>query len=244
MIDGGGSGRDKNDDMRIDVFEWLAGFKNVIDHGFVGLQFVTSKAEALEVFKMIDGNGGGLILLDEWCSFLKNCEVAADSPIGRLLVAEQIGQERRPKTNKLRPPDPVDDEVRKLMSTVAKKQRPSCWAADRTAALNPTDFLKRRTRGDELQLASGQPSIEQKIDELKLWLQNKACYDISAEMNSFGMAVGETVSNELKNFISVFEPLGADTPEGEALRSEGFLAADPNGKKHLKVTYLHFINTA
>jgi hypothetical protein len=75
----------------MDLGEWLAGYKGVNDHGFVALQGITSMEEAKEVFKKIDDNGGGIVLLDEWSFFLKNCEIAMDTPLGKLLAADQEG---------------------------------------------------------------------------------------------------------------------------------------------------------
>jgi hypothetical protein len=88
-IDGGGSGRSASDDKRIELAEWLAGYKGVTDHGFVGLEGISTKEEAKEVFGKIDDNGGGIVLLDEWSFFLKNCEIAADTALGKLLAADE-----------------------------------------------------------------------------------------------------------------------------------------------------------
>lgn len=57
LSDGGGAGRDANDDKRIELKEWLAGFKGVQDHGFIGLANVRSKEQAKEAFNVIDDNG-------------------------------------------------------------------------------------------------------------------------------------------------------------------------------------------
>jgi len=88
-IDGGGSGRDANDDKRIDEKEWLAGYKNVKDHGFVALANVKDEKSAKAVFAKIDGNGGGVLLFDEWCAFLKAAEIEAGTPTGDLLNADE-----------------------------------------------------------------------------------------------------------------------------------------------------------
>lgn len=75
----------------MDLKEWLQGFKGVSDHGFVGLQGIVTKEEATEVFEKIDNNGGGIVLLDEWSYYLKNCEIAMDTAVGRLLALDQEG---------------------------------------------------------------------------------------------------------------------------------------------------------
>jgi hypothetical protein len=71
--------------------EWLKGYGGVVAHGFVALQGIASDDEARDVFKKIDDNGGGILLLDEWCFFLKNCEIAADTAIGKLLALDEAG---------------------------------------------------------------------------------------------------------------------------------------------------------
>lgn len=44
-----------------------------------------------------------------------------------------------------------------------------------------------------------------------------------------GLNVGSSGSSDLRKFIAVFEPLGADTSAGEDLRGEAWFLADPNG---------------
>lgn len=90
-IDGGGSGRSATDDKRMDLKEWLQGFKGVSDHGFVGLHGISTNEEATEAFGKIDDNGGGIVLLDEWSYYLKNCEIAMGTAVGKLLSLDQEG---------------------------------------------------------------------------------------------------------------------------------------------------------
>jgi hypothetical protein len=94
-IDGGGPGRDAGDDMRIEMNEWTQGYTTVTRHGFVRLAALAdvSKKEAKEVFAtQIDDNGGGIVLLDEWCEWLKKGEIDANTPIGLLLNASEGGK--------------------------------------------------------------------------------------------------------------------------------------------------------
>jgi hypothetical protein len=235
MIDGGGSGRDKNDDNRVDVKEWMAGYKNVSRHGFVALQGISSKAEALELFMKIDVNGGGQILLDEWCTFLKNCEVAAHSLIGEILVAESPGKIHFLKqVVASKHIDPVDEEICQIVaSSKKKKSKESTWSLP-SPKTRPNFFLKSKTRphvfdDDDQSNLSSQKTPELLAEEINEWLANKSPYSCDSAPNSFGLAVGKSVSLMLLDFISVFEPLVAETSEGEALRAKGFISADPNG---------------
>ena len=90
-IDGGGAGRDANDDKRIELDEWLKGYKGVNDHGFVAFQGILSKQEATDIFKRMDDNGGGIVLLDEWSFFLKQEEIKAGTALGKILNEDEAG---------------------------------------------------------------------------------------------------------------------------------------------------------
>ena len=90
-VDGGGAGRDKNDDRRIDLKEFEAGFKGLDDYGFVALSGITSKKEAKALFSAIDDNGGGIVLMDEWCKYIKAAEIKAGSALGTILAADEAG---------------------------------------------------------------------------------------------------------------------------------------------------------
>jgi len=78
---------DEYDDRRIDKKEWLAGYGSLANSGFVGLQDI-SDPEA--VFAEIDANGGGFILLKEWCEWLEKKEAEAGTEFGRILT---LGEE-------------------------------------------------------------------------------------------------------------------------------------------------------
>ena len=92
MDQGGGSGRDAGDDKRIELAEWHKGYQTISDYGFVALQGIDSKKKATEVFNtQIDDNGGGIVLLDEWCEFIKGAEVKAKTHVGKLLSADESG---------------------------------------------------------------------------------------------------------------------------------------------------------
>jgi Ca2+-binding EF-hand superfamily protein len=88
-IDGGGEGRDANDDLRIEMDEWLAGYKGTTKHGFLGLAGIDSDEKAKEVFQKIDSDGAGMILLGEWCDYLKQVEVDAGTMVGACLAEDE-----------------------------------------------------------------------------------------------------------------------------------------------------------
>ena len=93
-IDGGGVGRGAGDDKRIEMNEWLSAYKKLEDYGFKALENMSSnsKEQAKEIFNTkIDDNGGGIVLLDEWCEFIKGAEVEANTEVGKLLNADESG---------------------------------------------------------------------------------------------------------------------------------------------------------
>jgi hypothetical protein len=64
----------------------------VANHGFIALRDLGSKKDAKAIFmEQIDDNGGGIVLLDEWCEFIKAAEVAAGTTVGLLLSADEGG---------------------------------------------------------------------------------------------------------------------------------------------------------
>lgn len=87
-IDGFGDGKE-GDDRKIDIVEWIAGYKGVSDLGFVALASIVDDETATVVWDSMDSNGGGFVLLDEWCEYIKASEIKHGTPIGALLAAEE-----------------------------------------------------------------------------------------------------------------------------------------------------------
>lgn len=182
-----------------------------------------------------------MILLDEWSFFLKNCEIAADTVLGKLLSADQEGgvgkkealfaSKMSPAANKTAPAKKEAPPVWQLLEDAKKKKdSTSSWVAKPVEKKSPKTFLKRGSSVAASKEPSGPvKSAEELQAELKEWLQTKPPFQSAATPNSFGLAVGKSASDELRNFISVFEPLAAESSDGERLRDEGFLVADPNG---------------
>jgi hypothetical protein len=168
------------------------------------------------VFSKIDDNGGGVVLLDEWCFYLKAAEIASETPIGALLSLDESGGVG--KQAKLSgPASVVNPKDRKAASAAARaKARAAAEAreAAKQASVDPN--------GDEPVVAEVEEPKVEKLDYAAL----SASF---GPPNTFGLCVGKSASAEFFQFAAVFEPMCAETPEGEALRAEGFLTADPNG---------------
>jgi hypothetical protein len=195
-IDGGGAGRDAGDDLRIELREWLIGYKSVSNYGFVALEDVQSltKKEATKLFnEKIDDNGGGIVLLDEWCEFIKAAEAKAGSDVGLLLSMDEGG-----------------------------------GVGTNFQLAGPAQVLGKGIEGKSATPVAPKPR-KRKLKKQKFEPPPK----LEATPNAFGLAVAQSkkwgASKEFFDFQAVFEPLCAETPEGEVERIEGFLAADPNG---------------
>ena len=228
----------------MDLDEWLKGYKGVNDHGFVALQGISTKGDATAVFKMIDDNGGGIVLLDEWSFFLKNCEVAAGTPMGKLLNEDQeggVGKKEQLFGNTMGGPKPTTPKGGRAKSpgrsTTPSKGRGKSPGRKKTPEPEPPKkrtplkrgggaISKRATANKD---TGPTKSAEELQTELKEWLKSKPPFETKAEPTAFGLSIGKTATKDLKNFVSVFEPLAAETPEGEKERETGMIEADPNG---------------
>lgn len=107
---------------------------------------------------------------------------------------------------------------------------PRGFFASKHGTRKPPPKLKRA--GSSGSISGIALSPEERQAGIAAWIQAKkppAGRTLDATPNSFGLALGKTASPELKNFISAFETLAADSSDGEALRSEAFAGADPSG---------------
>ena len=79
---------------------------------FVCLKSIRDDAHATEIFNEIDENKGGIVLLVEFCEWIKAEEIKADTPTGKLLNAEESEEEAAKRKPKVRvvyaPPEPCD----------------------------------------------------------------------------------------------------------------------------------------
>lgn len=68
-----------------------AGFKGVTGYGFKALEGLDKKSKAKATFDKMDDNGGGIVLLEEWCEFIKAAEIEAGTALGKSLAADEEG---------------------------------------------------------------------------------------------------------------------------------------------------------
>jgi hypothetical protein len=85
-IDGGSAGTTAEDDRRISPEEWAAHHCKLSEHAqiFVGLANIDESNQDA-VFAAMDGDGKGMVVLKEWCEFLKGKEQEAGTAMGRVL---------------------------------------------------------------------------------------------------------------------------------------------------------------
>jgi len=84
LIDGGGAGISADDDRKISLDELKAGVSKLNGFSFSCLQGIDeNKVEA--VFKDMDADGKGSILLPEWCRYIEQSEQKAATEVGKLL---------------------------------------------------------------------------------------------------------------------------------------------------------------
>ena len=75
----------------------MSGYSGTLGHGFVGLSTIKDDKTAKKVFKTIDADKSGKIMLDEWCAWLKNAEVEANTALGQQLVVNLDSPESKAK---------------------------------------------------------------------------------------------------------------------------------------------------
>jgi len=89
-IDGGGPGVTEDDDRRVEMNEWMAAYDTFSASTFVGLVGITTDADATAVFHEMDRDSQGMVLLSEFCSYLRTKEMESKTPLGRLLYGNAL----------------------------------------------------------------------------------------------------------------------------------------------------------
>jgi len=134
VIDGGTAGIDENDDFRIELSEWLAGYLKVTDHSLAGLQ---DFEDPKEIFEEMDNDGRGMVLLGEWCRYLAAKEVESDTILGQFL---KISLDTKKQTHQ--------KGSRAKLSTATKKKDTN----GRSTAVKPTSQFSGK---NEVKLGKG-----------------------------------------------------------------------------------------
>eukprot|EP00750_Incisomonas_marina_P000093 INCI1009.1.p2 GENE.INCI1009.1~~INCI1009.1.p2 ORF type:complete len:279 (+),score=47.91 INCI1009.1:1-837(+) len=91
-IDGGSEGTTATDDRRMSLEEWTKAYPTIASsgYGFVALAKVADEStedSPESVFKEMDADGKGMVLLNEWCKWLEAAEIAAGTLAGKMLAS-------------------------------------------------------------------------------------------------------------------------------------------------------------
>jgi hypothetical protein len=86
--------KDGKEDHRMSRSEWFEGCRKVARHGFVALAEGAGEDVSYDslgdmfdrVVDRLDDNGGGMVLILEWCDYLKESEIAAGTLMGSLIT--------------------------------------------------------------------------------------------------------------------------------------------------------------
>jgi len=89
VVDGGGKDITKDDDRRISIAEVKGACGKFKGHPLVGAKLLgmpSSYGNVDAIFKEMDGDGKGMVLLNEWCAWLEKKEIANGTKFGKLLI--------------------------------------------------------------------------------------------------------------------------------------------------------------
>ena len=89
-IDGGGEGVSEEDDRRLGQKEWLSGFMNLTNTGFVGLDNLSGEDDALTMFEQMDPDQSGRAVFQDFCDYLSEAEIEANTDLGMLLAGSSL----------------------------------------------------------------------------------------------------------------------------------------------------------
>jgi len=85
LVDGGGEGVSKDDDRKISPEELKAGVDKLKGFSFACFQNLDA-AKADEIFKDMDADGKGAVMLIEWCRWIEQNEQKLGTETGKLLA--------------------------------------------------------------------------------------------------------------------------------------------------------------
>jgi len=89
QVDGGSPGRNKDDDRRISESELKAAAGGFKGHPLLGVKMLgmpESYDNIGDIFKAMDADSKGMVLLKEWCQYLEAVEIEHQTKFGALLA--------------------------------------------------------------------------------------------------------------------------------------------------------------
>jgi len=89
-IDGGTDGVNEDDDRRIEMTEWIKAYRKLSTSSFIGLRGIKTDEDASTVFKEMDLDSKGMVLLSEFCDYIRKKEMENKTTLGKLLYGNAL----------------------------------------------------------------------------------------------------------------------------------------------------------
>lgn len=168
LVDGGGQrGFDSKNDRRISKSEWLKSYMLLRDTGFASFAKIQNDTQATVAFHVMDADKQGMVLLKEFCGYVKQAEIQKGTGLGKLFSG--VEQPISPKKSGL-----DKASIRANVVTNAKSPGQSC-------SIDLKDFIRvfqplteKTSKGKDLRLKNFS-----QVD------QNRNGYASLAEIDSF-----------------------------------------------------------
>jgi hypothetical protein len=144
LVDGGGQGVTDTDDRRVSLEEWTKAFDQVKQYGFKSF---SRSASAADVFKKMDADGKGMVLLNEFCDYVAAGE---DGHLALFpMIKPALGARRSPSTGGFQPaprspgrPGPAAREARPHTAPAAVPHTGPTYSPKVVLAPGATEDLK------------------------------------------------------------------------------------------------------
>jgi len=86
----GGDGVTEDDDRRVEMTEWIKAYSKFTSSTFIGLRGIETDEDASTVFKEMDLDAKGMVLLSEFCEYIRTKEMENKTPLGKLLYGNAL----------------------------------------------------------------------------------------------------------------------------------------------------------
>jgi len=221
IVDGGEAGVDDandNDDRRITQTEFFDASHLIANYGFVGLADVRNSP--YEIFKNMDANDGGVVLLKEWCDYLLEEERKGGTDVGRAVSVVDVAgaasavtprKDSGTRTTRSRLTPTPGKKTPTRSSTTKPKPKPKPIHTTPSKSANVASAKKKKAKDTTASTATTP----------------------SATQSSFRKP---GPSADLNLFLSTFHPLVSLTdPSAKRDRSTQWKNADPNSNGMLSL---------
>ncbi len=168
LVDGGGRRDfDSKNDRRISQSEWLKSYMLLKGTGFPSFAKIQNETQAIVAFHVMDSDKHGIVLLNEFCDYIKQAEIQKGTGLGKLFSG--VEQPISPRKSGI-----DNSSTRAYIVTNAKSPGQSCSTdlKDFIRAFQP--LTEKTSKGKDLRLKSFS-----QVD------QNRNGYASLAELDSF-----------------------------------------------------------